>query len=257
MNTTLQQLLTRKSIRQFTGEPVTQEDFNLICKAALRCPTSINAQQVSLVYTRNKDKIKTIAELCGGQKQIETAEIFIMFVGDFYRTGYAVESVGKTQVVEKSIDGVLKLSLDVGIMLTAFQTAAESLGYGTTVIGAARYVPEEMIRLFHLPKGTYPIVGSTIGVPTQAATDYPLKPRIPLESFVMEEEYDTAAVKKGVDEYEKILTDYRKKNNMDYKISYMGTTATHYTNYYKPQVTATLFTQGFDFSMEKTLKQTK
>lgn len=254
MNPTIKQLLTRKSIRQFTGEPVTDEDFELICKAALRCPTSINGQQVSLVYTRDKEKIREIADLCGGQKQIETADMFVMFVADFNRTRYAVESTGQTQIVEKSVDGVLKAALDVGIMLTAFQTAAESLGYGTTVIGAARYVPEAMIRLFKLPKSTYPIVGTTIGVPTQAAKDYPLKPRISLKSFAMQDTYDSAEVEKGVDKYEQTLTEYRKAHNMDYKTSYKAEVAMHYAGYYKPQVTETLISQGFDFSKEERLK---
>lgn len=254
MNPTIEQLLTRKSIRQFTGEAVTEEDFKLMCEAALRCPTSINGQQVSLVYTRNKETIKEIADLCGGQKQIETADMFVMFVADFHRTGYAVKSTGKTQIVEQSVDGVLKAALDVGIMLTSFQTAAESLGYGTTVIGAARYVPKEMIRIFKLPASTYPIVGTTIGVPTQAAKDYPLKPRISLESFVMQDTYNAEVVEKGVDEYEQTLIDYRKANGMDYKMSYKGEVTMHYANYYKPQVTDTLISQGFDFSVEEAFK---
>ena len=70
MNDVIKQLSNRKSIRQFTGESVSNEDLELIIKTAQRCPTSINGQQISLVYTRDKEKIKQIAELCGGQQQV-------------------------------------------------------------------------------------------------------------------------------------------------------------------------------------------
>ncbi len=65
-NPTIKQQQNRKSIRQFTGEPVSEEDLALIFKTAQRAPTSINAQQVSLVYTRDKAKLKRISELCSG-----------------------------------------------------------------------------------------------------------------------------------------------------------------------------------------------
>lgn len=57
-NKTIEQLQNRKSIREFTGEHVNQKDLELILKTAQRAPTSINAQQISLVYTRDKKKIK-------------------------------------------------------------------------------------------------------------------------------------------------------------------------------------------------------
>ncbi|PZP11088.1 MAG: NADPH-dependent oxidoreductase, partial [Aliarcobacter butzleri] len=47
MNPIIKQLSERKSIRQFTGEFVKDEDLELIIKTAQRCPTSINGQQIS------------------------------------------------------------------------------------------------------------------------------------------------------------------------------------------------------------------
>ena len=60
MNQVINQLSSRKSIRQFTGQSVSNEDLELIIKTAQRCPTSVNGQQISLVYTRDKDKIRDI-----------------------------------------------------------------------------------------------------------------------------------------------------------------------------------------------------
>lgn len=132
-------------------------------------------------------------------------------------------------------------------MLSSLQTAAESLGYGTTAIGAVRCYPDEFIEILNLPQKTYPIVGSTIGVAKQHAIDAPLKPRIPLESFVFEDVYDNKKVQNGVDEYEKTLKDFRKENNMEYKTSYKEEISSFYENYYMPKVKKSFETQGFKF----------
>ena len=198
MNDVIKQLSNRKSIRQFTGESVSNEDLELIIKTAQRCPTSINGQQISLVYTRDKEKIKQIAELCGGQQQVATADVFIAICVDFNRTIFAVEQTGEKHQIDKSAEGILVGAVDAGIMLNAIQIAAESLGFGTTAIGAVRNEPAAMIELLGLPAKTFPIVVTTIGVPTKEAKEAPLKPRIPIDSFAFEDKYDDKKVKDGV-----------------------------------------------------------
>lgn len=250
MNQTIKQLLNRKSVRNFTGESVKEEDLKLIFEAAQRCPTSINGQQISLVYTRDKEKIAQIAKLCRNQKQVETADVFVTFVIDFNRTANAIESLGKEQVVEKSAEGIIVGAVDAGIMLSSLQTAAESLGYGTTAIGAVRCAPDEFIEILNLPPKTYPVVGSTIGVAKQHVIEAPLKPRVPLDSFVFEDKYDEVKVKDGVEQYEKDLEKFRDDNNMDYLTSHKEAIASFYENYYMPQVKSSFEKQGFFFEDE-------
>ena len=247
MNLTIKQLSSRKSIRQFTGERVSDEDLELIIKTAQRCPTSINGQQISLVYTKDKKKIKEIAELCGGQEQVATADIFITIVVDFNRTIFAVEQVGEKHQIDNSAEGILVGAVDAGIMLNAIQVAAESLGYGTTAIGAVRNHPDSMIELLGLPKKTFPIVGTTIGVSTSEAKNAPLKPRIPIESFAFEDKYDDKKVKDGVLKYEKQMKKFREDNNMDYLQSYCEQTANYYKNIYFKQIAKNYKNQGFEF----------
>jgi len=247
MNQVIKQLSSRKSIRQFTGESVKSEDLELIIKTAQRCPTSINGQQISLVYTRDKKKIKEIAELCGGQEQVATAEVFIAIVVDFNRTIFAVEQAGEKHVIDQSAEGVLVGAVDAGIMLNAIQISAESLGYGTTAIGAIRNDPEAMIKLLGLPPKTFPIVGTTIGVATKEAKETPLKPRMPIESFAFEDKYVDEKVKAGVLEYEKEMKAYREENHMDYLQSYCEQTAMYYKNVYFRKIAQNYKNQGFEF----------
>ncbi|MFW2600446.1 nitroreductase family protein [Aliarcobacter butzleri] len=247
MNPIIKQLSERKSIRQFTGEFVKDEDLELIIKTAQRCPTSINGQQISLIYTRDKEKIKQIAQFCGGQEQIATADVFITICVDFNRTIFAVEQTGEKHQIDKSAEGVLVGAVDAGIMLNAIQITAESLGYGTTAIGAVRNEPAKMIELLNLPLKTFPIVGTTIGVPTLEAKNAPLKPRIPLESFAFEDNYDDKKVKDGVLVYEKQMKKFREDNNMNYLQSYCEQTANYYKNIYFRKIEENYTKQGFIF----------
>lgn len=247
MNQIIKQLSSRKSIRAFTGDSVTQEDLELIIKTAQRCPTSINGQQISLVYTRDKDKIKKIAELCGGQQQVATADVVITIVVDFNRTIFAVEQAGEKHAIDNSAEGILVGAVDAGIMLNALQISAESLGYGTTAIGAVRANPEAMIELLGLPAKTFPIVATTIGVASPEAKDAPLKPRMPVESFAFEDKYDDKKVKDGVLKYEGQMKKYRVDHNMDYLQSYCEQTAHYYKNIYFKTIAQNYKKQGFEF----------
>jgi FMN reductase [NAD(P)H] len=247
MNEIIKQLSSRKSIRQFTGESVKDEDLKLIMKTAQRCPTSVNGQQISLVYTKDKEKIIKIAQLCGGQKQVETADVFIAITVDFNRTSFAVEQTGEKHIIDKSAEGVLVGAVDAGIMLNAIQVSAESLGYGTTAIGAVRNEPEEFIKLLNLPKKTFPIVGTTIGVPAKEAKDAPLKPRIPFKSFAFEDTYKDEKVKEGVLEYEKELKKFRVKNGMNYLQSYCEQMSNYYKKIYFRNIAQSYKKQGFEF----------
>lgn len=246
-NPILKQLQTRTSIRDFTGQNVSDEDLELIFKTAQRAPTSINGQQISLIYTRDKEKIKTIAEFAGGQKQVETADVFVAIVIDFNRTNYACIAEGKTQVVEKTAEGILMGAVDAGIALNHLQSAAEALGYGTTSIGGIRANSDKMVSLFGLPQRTFIAVGCTIGVPTDKAKQAPLKPRVPLESFVMQDVYDDDAVKKGVYAYNEEFKDFRTKTGSGTMPSYFEITANSYEKSYDRKTATVLQEQGFIF----------
>lgn len=247
-NQIIKQLQNRTSIRQFTGERVSDEDLELIFKTAQRAPTSINAQQISLIYTRDKTRIEKIAELCGGQPQVATADVFVAVVIDYNRTNHAAIATGRTQVVERCAEGIMLGAVDAGIMLSSLQTAAEALGYGTTAIGGLRANSDKIVELFGLPQRTFIAVGSTIGVPTEKAKSAPLKPRVALESFVMEDTYDSEKVKEGAYAYEKEFKEFRNKTGSGSLPSYFEATSKSYeTSYYRKTGTV-LEAQGFNFS---------
>lgn len=250
MNQTIEQMLNRRSVRNFTGESVNDEHLKLILQAAQQAPTSINGQQISLVVTRDKKTIQKIAEIAGGQPQVATSDIFVTVVIDYHRADAAMKEVGQEMVISRSAEGIVVGSVDAGIAVNALQTAAESLGYGTTVIGGIRNNPAAMIELLNLPENTYPVVGSTIGV-ADVAIPSAVKPRVALESYAMNEKYDAEKVAEGVKVYDVELRNWWDSIGLKEMPSYTAQTAQFYSNIYFPHIAKTLEQQGFKFTDEK------
>jgi len=246
MNKIIEQLTQRRSVRQFTGAEVKHDHLVTILRAGQQAPSSINGQQISLVITHDRERIARIAEIAGGQPQVATADMFITLVIDFNRTSMAAEQSDQPHIIEQSAEGILVGALDAGIMLNALQTAANSLGYGSTAIGGIRNNPQAMIDLLKLPEKTYPVAGMTLGVPDTENMPR-LKPRIPMASFAMCERYDSDIVRQGVEEYDQTLRRWWDQQDMPEQSSYKASVSGFYSRIYFPQVAATLEKQGFRF----------
>lgn len=153
-------------------------------------------------------------------------------------------------MIEQSAEGIMVGAIDAGIMLNSVQTAAEALGYGTTSLGSVRENSDTMIKLFNLPPKTFLAVGCTIGVPTQTAKNAPLKPRVALESFAMEDSYDNEKVKESVLAYDKIFKAFRDATGSGSLPTYAEMTTKVYSNIYYRKTGKVLEAQGFSFKDE-------
>jgi FMN reductase [NAD(P)H] len=248
-NPVIDQLTQRRSVRAFTGEPVRDDDLTTILKATQQAPNSINGQQISLVVIRDKQRIARVAEIAGGQPQVADANVVVVFVVDYNRAAEAARIAGTEQVVERSAEGILAGAVDAGIALATFQTAANSLGYGSTAIGGIRRNPREMIDFLGLPPRTYPIVAATLGVPDPDKLAQ-AKPRVALETFALPERYDVAKVTEGVAAYDQELRSWWDAQGLTQMPTYSADTAKTYSTVYFPTIAATLRSQGFEFADE-------
>lgn len=244
MNEIITLMNNRKSDRVFSGESVKQEDLDLILRTVQHAPTSIGAQQISLVVVEDKETIQKIAEYTGGQPQVASADKFVCVVVDFNRTKEGLQLIGKDQTVTSMVEGLLVGAVDAGIMVGALDTVIKSLGYGSTVIGGIRNNPQGMIDLLGLPQLTFPMVGITLGVISPEDTAQ-CKPRVPFESWAMYGRYDADKVKQGVLTYDKQLREWWDKQKLEEMPSYAGATARFYSALYYPNVKPTLEKQGF------------
>ena len=74
MNNTIQELRKRKSVRVFTGEPISKEKKNLILEATTQAPTAGNQQLYTIIDVTDKALKERLAVTCDNQPFIAEAD---------------------------------------------------------------------------------------------------------------------------------------------------------------------------------------
>lgn len=67
---TLTAITTRRSVRNFTGESLTQEQIDTILNAGFCAPSGMNRRPWEFVVVRNKDTFAKIAERCSNMSML-------------------------------------------------------------------------------------------------------------------------------------------------------------------------------------------
>jgi len=242
MNQVIRTLISHRSIRKFTVNPISDEDLDLIIKSSQWAPSSSNGQQVTIICVKDKDKKEKIAELSGDQPWIKEAPVFLIFCSDFYRAKIAADINNESLAVTDSVDALLIGATDVGLSLGNAIAAAESLGLGTVPIGGVRHSPDELVNLLNLPQYVFPICGLAIG---NRAHNSEQKPRLPKKAIFHEEIYNrdlTGIVK----EYDKEIADYlNKRTNGKDTRTWSETISKVYNSPFNPNLKRSLHKQGY------------
>ena len=241
MNETLRIQQSHRSIRSYKPDPVSDAMLDQIIAAAHRAPTSMNAQEISLIVVRDAEKRARIAELAGGQAWVAQAPVFIVIAIDFHKTDLGVRKAGQTQIIHESMEGFGVAAVDAGIVLGTLITAAESLGLGVVPIGSIRRNPQGMIDLLGLPPLTFPLVGVCIG---HIRDDVPPKPRLDIKTFRHDERYDASGYQNAIDAYDVELMDYWQKIGNKNGIPWSSNLGNFYKQVYFPQVKPVAAMQG-------------
>jgi FMN reductase (NADPH) len=208
----LKNLRSHRSVRRFTGEPVTDEQLEAILTTAQRASTSSNLQSYSVIVVRDPEKKKTLAALCGGQRQIEDCSVFLAHCADLNRGRMLCEAAGYEfdgRFMEHFLLGVI----DASIFAQNALAAAEAIGLGGCMIGGARNKPHEIARLLELPKRVFVVFGMTLGHPMWEKIP-PHRPRLPLTAVMHRERYDDSGWAKEHAAYDKTMDQtgiYRKR----------------------------------------------
>ena len=202
MNETITLMKSHTSVRRFKEEAIPQEDLNTILSAGQMASSWKNFQSYSVILVRSQEKKDALFEMVP-QEAIRQSAAFLLFVGDLNRAEKGARLHTDT-FQPQGVEGLLITSVDAALAGQNTLLAAESLGYGGVIIGLVRYKSVEIAELFNLPDYTYPVFGIALGVPNQK---HDVKPRLPLENVVFEEEYQeqTAEV---IEAYDRVQTEY-------------------------------------------------
>lgn len=197
----IEQIHRHWSVRDYKPDPVPRDLVETIVAAGQRASTSSNLQTYSVVAVTDPARKARLAELCGDQRQIHQAPVFLAWCADRSRLERICEARGYEQEAGY-VEDFLVAAVDAALAMQNAALAAESLGLGMCYIGAIRNHPADVIEVLELPPLVFPISGMTLGWP---AVEPFLRPRLPLEAVLHWERYDTRGEPDALDAYDEAM----------------------------------------------------
>jgi nitroreductase len=204
MNAILEFLNSHVSVRQFTGQMITEADETTIITTAQRSATSSNLQAYSIISIRNQQTKQKLSELVGNQAHVAECSLFLVFCGDLYRLSLLNKKRGYPFYGEYT-EAMLVATVDAALAADRALAAAQGLGLGGVMVGSIRNHPQEVCDLLEIPELVYPVMGMSLGYPKAPG---PVKPRLPLAGINFKEKYRPEQIAPVVAEYDRIVAEF-------------------------------------------------
>ena len=181
----MKNLLNRRTIRKYADRDVEKDLLDRLMTEASRTQTMGNLQLYSVVVTRSATMKQKLAPAHFNQPVVTEAPVVLTVCADFNRTSFWA----RCRKAEPGYDNFLSFMNAATDALLYTQTLCNLMdeeGLGYCFLGTTVYQPQLIIDALKLPKLTMPVATLTVGWP---AEEPPLSDRLPLESFVHQEEY--------------------------------------------------------------------
>jgi len=182
---TLATVLTHASVRHFESEPLPDDVLAALEAALVRGPTSSALHSYTHVLVRDADRKRTLAHLAGDQPWIEQAPLMVVGCADLRRAREATHAQGYRYTAH-DLRMLISATADLTVGLQNASLAAQSLGFGTVMIGGVLNGSLEIAQLLGLPARVVPLVGLAVGRPRDGRWPAP-RPRLPLPLLVHHE----------------------------------------------------------------------
>jgi FMN reductase (NADPH) len=197
LNTTIDVINKRVSLRKYSKTPISKEHEDLIIEGALRAPTAGNMMLYSIIVIKDKEKKDILSKTCDDQPFISSSPLVMIFVADYQKLyDYYSFSNTKEFCLSKNAEFIgptyANLLLGASDALIAAQNAAiaaESLGIGSCYIGDIMENYETHRSLLNLPNYVFPIAMLTFGYYPEDINRTP-RGRFNKEYVVFNEEYN-------------------------------------------------------------------
>ena len=164
MNSTLQLLQARRSIRAYDPTPLTQAEKDAILCAAMRAPTAGAQMLYTIIEIEDQAKKDQLVDTCDHQPFIAAAPYLLLFLADYQRWMDLFDAAGcEARALELGIQSrrpgegdMLLAMMDALIAAQTAVIAAESMGIGSCYIGDIIENWELHQAMFALPRYTIP-----------------------------------------------------------------------------------------------------
>ena len=176
-NETLQLIATRRSHRAYESTPLTQEQIDILLKAAVESPSAVNRQPWHFTAVRNQELLDEMNRAVWEQMMKRDPEKRSPRFSDgsfhvFYHAPTVIFISGMPDNPYTPIDG--------GIAVENIALAAESLGLGSVILGMPRDAfagdrADAFRQALHFPQGWDFVIAIAIGVPTDTKDAHVVK----------------------------------------------------------------------------------
>ena len=181
----MKNLLTRRTIRKYSTQEVSDELLNRLMTEAARTQTMGNLQLYSVLVTRSAEMKAKLASAHFNQPMVEGAPVVLTICADFHRTS----SWARCRQAEPGYNNFLSYinaATDALLYTQTLCNLMDEAGLGYCYLGTTVYQPQQIIDTLQLPQLVMPVATLTVGWPDEAPA---LSDRLPLESFVHQETY--------------------------------------------------------------------
>ena len=181
----MKNLLTRRTIRKYSEQPVSEALLNRLMNEASRTQTMGNLQLYSVVVTRSAEMKQRLAPAHFNQPMVTQAPVVLTICADFHRTTRWCEE-RQAQAGYDNFLSYQNAAIDALLYTQTLCNLMDEEGLGYCYLGTTVYQPMQIIEVLQLPKLVMPVATLTVGWPAEepALTD-----RLPLEGFVHRENY--------------------------------------------------------------------
>lgn len=193
----LSRILSRRSYRRFTGQPVPEALYTALLACAQSAPAKSDLQQYSILDIRDPAKKAALAGLCDTAWMAD-APVLLVFCGDLRRAQRVCEMRGHAYA-QNTLDSFMNAAVDAALAMQAMMAAADAAGLGSCCISQVRKRLPETAELLGLPDGVFPISGLAVGWPDEARD---VTRRLPPSVVVHRDAYDDSDLGAEIDAYD-------------------------------------------------------
>lgn len=152
---------TRRSIRAFTNEEVSEEEVRKLIDAARQAPSAGNIQPWEFVIVRDPRRKHRLTAAALNQTFIEEAPVVIVVCANEAQSGWGYGARGAT----------LYCLQDTAAATQNILLAACDLGLGTCWVGA--FYEEKVRKVVNVPRGVRPVAIVPVGHPAEKPSPRP------------------------------------------------------------------------------------
>jgi FMN reductase [NAD(P)H] len=181
----MKNLDTRRSIRQYSKQAVSDELLSRLFAQASRTQTMGNLQLYSVVVTRSEAMKQRLAPAHFNQPMVTGAPVVLTICADFHRTS----QWARCRNAVPGYDNFLSFqnaAIDALLFTQTLCCLMDEEGLGYCYLGTTVYQPQQIIDILQLPRLVMPVATLTVGWPAEEGK---LSDRLPVESFVHSETY--------------------------------------------------------------------